>query len=114
MLRQMPDQHLTRVFAALGDPTRLAVLERLTRGSAAVSELAQPFKMTLPSFLQHLGVLENCGLVRSEKNGRVRTYTLSPQPLKTAEHWLAQQRTMWERRLDSLGDFLESLKETKR
>ena len=107
----MPNQELTRVFQALTDPTRRAVLERLTRGSAAVSELAQPFKMALPSFVQHLGVLEECGLVHSKKQGRVRTYTLAPQPLEAAEHWLAAQRLLWERRLDSLDDFLKILKE---
>ena len=110
----MPNQELTRVFQALTDPTRRAVLERLTRGSAAVSELAQPFKMALPSFVQHLGVLEECGLVHSKKQGRVRTYTLAPQPLEAAEHWLAAQRLLWERRLDSLNDFLKTLKEQQR
>ena len=75
----MPNQELTHVFHALSDRTRRAVLERLTRGPAAVSELARPFKMALPSFVQHLGVLEDCGLVRSKKQGRVRTYTLAPQ-----------------------------------
>jgi DNA-binding transcriptional ArsR family regulator len=110
----MPNQELTRVFHALTDPTRRAVLERLTRGPAAVSELAQPFKMALPSFVQHLGVLEDCGLVRSKKEGRVRTYTLAPQPLTAAEHWLSAQRALWERRLDSLDHFLETLKEQKR
>jgi DNA-binding transcriptional ArsR family regulator len=107
----MPNQELTRVFQALTDPTRRAVLERLTRGPAAVSELAQPFKMALPSFVQHLGVLEDCGLVHSQKQGRVRTYTLAPQPLKAAEDWLSVQRTHWERRLDALDDFLKTLKE---
>ena len=107
----MPNQELTRVFQALTDPTRRAVLERLTRGPAAVSELAQPFKMALPSFVQHLQVLENSGLVRSKKQGRVRTYTLAPQPLKAAEHWLSAQRAHWERRLDALDDFLKTLKE---
>ena len=110
----MPNQALTQVFRALTDPTRRAVLERLTRGPAAVSELAQPFKMALPSFVQHLGVLEDCGLVRSEKKGRVRTYALAPQPLKIAENWLSTQRAVWERRLDALDDFLETLKEQKR
>ena len=90
------------------------MLERLTRGPAAVSELAQPFKMALPSFVQHLGVLEDCGLVRSNKKGRVRTYALAPQPLKAAENWLSAQRLEWERRLDALDDFLETLKEQKR
>jgi DNA-binding transcriptional ArsR family regulator len=107
----MPNQELSRVFQALTDPTRRAVLERLTRGPAAVSELARPFKMALPSFVQHLGVLEDCGLVRSTKQGRVRTYALSPQPLAAAEHWLSAQRAHWERRLDSLDDFLKTLKE---
>jgi DNA-binding transcriptional ArsR family regulator len=109
----MPNEQLTRVFQALTDPTRRAVLERLTRGPAAVSELAQPFKMALPSFVQHLGVLEDCGLVSSEKRGRVRTYTIAPRPLTAAEHWLAAQRVNWERRLDSLDDFLQTLKEQK-
>jgi DNA-binding transcriptional ArsR family regulator len=110
----MPNQELTRVFHALSDPTRRAVLERLTRGPAAVSALARPFNMALPSFVQHLGVLEECGLVRSKKEGRVRTYTLAPQPLKAAEHWLSAQRAHWERRLDSLDNFLETLKEQQR
>jgi DNA-binding transcriptional ArsR family regulator len=106
----MPNQELSRVFRALTDPTRRAVLERLTQGPAAVKELARPFKMALPSFVQHLGVLEDCGLVRSKKAGRVRTYTLAPQPLEAAEHWLSAQRTLWERRLDALDDFLKTLK----
>jgi len=110
----MPNQELTRVFHALSDPTRRAVLERLTRGPAAVSALARPFNMALPSFVQHLGVLEECGLVRSKKEGRVRTYTLAPQPLKAAERWLSAQRAHWERRLDSLDNFLETLKEQRR
>ena len=107
----MPNQELSRVFQALTDPPRRAVLERLTRGPAPVSELAQPFKMALPSFVQHLQVLEKCGLVQSKKQGRVRTYTLAPQPLKAAEHWLSAQRAHWERRLDALDDFLKTLKE---
>jgi DNA-binding transcriptional ArsR family regulator len=107
----MPNQELTRVFQALTDPTRRAVLERLTRGPAPVSELAQPFSMALPSFVQHLQVLENCGLVQSKKQGRVRTFTLAPQQLEAAEHWLSAQRAHWERRLDALDDFLKTLKE---
>ena len=86
MVRYMPNQQiqLDRVFRALGDPTRRAVLRRLSAGSAPVSELARPFGMALPSFTQHLGVLEECGLVRSRKVGRIRTYRLVPQPLKAA------------------------------
>jgi DNA-binding transcriptional ArsR family regulator len=110
----MPNQQLTRVFQALTDPTRRAVLERLTRGPTPVSEPAQPFKMALPSFMQHLGVLEDCGLVRSRKQGRVRTYAIAPQPLEAAEHWLSAQRAHWERRLDSLDDFLKTFKEQER
>jgi DNA-binding transcriptional ArsR family regulator len=109
----MPNQELTRVFQALTDPTRRAVLERLTRGPATMSELAQPFKMAVPSFAQHLGVLEDCGLVRSKKQGRVRTYSFEPLPLKSAENWLSVQRTQWERRLDSLDGFLKTLTEQK-
>ena len=111
----MPNQsvQLSRIFQALADPTRRAVLERLSSGPAPMSELAQPFKMALPSFSQHLDVLENCGLVRSRKSGRVRTYQLAPKPLQAAEHWMVRQRTMWERRLDQLDTYLKTLKEPK-
>ena len=105
---------LDRVFQALADPTRRAVLERLRRGPAPMSELAQPFPMALPSFAQHLDVLERCGLVRSRKAGRVRTYRLSPRPLQVADRWLARQREAWERRLDQLDDVLTDLKEEQR
>jgi DNA-binding transcriptional ArsR family regulator len=109
----MPNQspQLSRVFQALADPTRRAVLERLCRGPAPVSELAQPFRMALPSFSQHLDVLENCGLVRSRKMGRVRTYRLASRPLKAAEHWMARQREVWECRLDQLDNVLKTLQE---
>ncbi len=101
---------LGRVFQALADPTRRAVLEKLSRGPAAMSELAQPFHMALPSFSQHLDVLEGCGLVRSAKDGRVRTYQLAPQALKAAEGWLAKQRSLWTRRLDQFDDYLKEQK----
>jgi len=109
----MPNQamQLDGVFRALGDPTRRAVLRRLSSGPAAVSELARPFDMALPSFTQHLAVLENCGLVRSRKIGRVRTFQLVPQPLEVAERWMVEQRAIWERRLDQLDDYLKDLKE---
>ena len=112
----MPNQQiqLDSVFRALGDPTRRAVLSRLSQGPASVSELARPFDIALPSFTQHLGVLERCGLVRSRKAGRVRTYRLEPRPLKAAERWMAEQRAIWERRLDQLDNYLVELKkETK-
>jgi len=111
----VPNQsiQLDRVFYALADTTRRAVLERLSGGPAPVSELAKPFDMALPSFTQHLNVLEDCGLVRSEKAGRVRTYQLAPKSLKAAERWMAAHRTMWESRLDQLDGYLKHMKEKK-
>jgi DNA-binding transcriptional ArsR family regulator len=102
---------LNRVFHGLADPTRRAVLERLSSGPAAVSKLAEPFRMSLPSFLQHLDVLEDCGLVKSRKAGRVRLYQLTPRPLRVAEGWFEKQRVLWNRRLDQLDTYLEDLKE---
>ena len=106
-------QQLDRVFQALADPTRRAVLRRLGRGPAPVSELAGPFDMALPSFMQHLRVLEASGLVRSRKKGRVRTCRLAPQPLRRAEGWIAEQRALWERRLDQLDGYLQRMQETE-
>lgn len=102
---------LDRVFHALADPTRRAVIERLGTGPAATTELARPFAMALPSFSQHLDVLEQSGLVVSAKQGRVRTYRLAPDPLGAAEQWIDQQRHLWERRLDQLDQHLYSMKE---
>jgi DNA-binding transcriptional ArsR family regulator len=112
----VPNQtvQLDRVFQALADPTRRAVLQHLSGGMAPVSELAEPFDMALPSFLQHLKVLEGCGLVRSQKSGRIRTYQISPEPLRAAEGWMTEQRALWERRLDQLDRYLEDLKPTKK
>jgi DNA-binding transcriptional ArsR family regulator len=109
----MPNQsiQLDRVFYALADPTRRAVLERLSVGSATVSELAQPFDMALPSFTQHLNVLSNCGLVHSHKTGRIRTYQISPQALVAAEQWMIEQRHLWEARLNQLDSYLTQLKD---
>jgi DNA-binding transcriptional ArsR family regulator len=111
----VPNQsaRLDRLFQSLADPTRRAVLERLSSGPAAVSELARPFKMALPSFSQHLDMLENCGLVKSRKSGRVRTYRIAPRSLRQAEHWLAKQRANWEARLDQLDNYLMDLKENR-
>ena len=116
IVRRMPNQsvRLNRVFHALADPTRRAVLERLNRGPAPMSELAEPFDMALPSFSQHLDVLEDCGLVRSSKEGRVRTYELQAKPLEVAGHWMAKQRAMWERRLDQMDNYVKTLREKKR
>ncbi|MBV5323953.1 MAG: winged helix-turn-helix transcriptional regulator, partial [Rhodospirillaceae bacterium] len=96
---------------ALSDPTRRHVLERLSARPASVSELAAPYRMALPSFVEHLKVLEKSGLVRSRKAGRVRTYSLAPEQLKLAEDWLGKQRTLWERRLDRLDAYLLQMKE---
>jgi DNA-binding transcriptional ArsR family regulator len=100
------DGSLDRVFQALADPTRRDIVERLTRGPTSVSALAEPLAMSLPAVMQHLQVLETCGLVRSEKVGRVRTCHVEPPVLRAAENWLARQRTAWETRLDRLGDHL--------
>ena len=97
---------LDRLFQALADPSRRVMVERLSRGPASVSELADPLPMSLPAVVQHLQVLEASGLVRSEKVGRVRTYRLEPQALRMAEHWISERRTSWERRLDRLGAYL--------
>ncbi len=104
----MPNQsiQLDRIFQALADPTRRAVLARLSAGPAPVGELAEPFDMALPSFTQHLNVLENCGLVSSEKSGRVRTYQIAPWPLEAAEQWMVEQRSIWQTRLDQLDSYL--------
>ena len=97
---------LDRVFQALADPTRREIVERLTRGRASVSALAEPLAMSLPAVMQHLQVLETCGLVRSEKVGRVRTCQIQPAALRMAEDWLGRQRTGGEHRLGRLGDHL--------
>jgi DNA-binding transcriptional ArsR family regulator len=104
MLNSQPQLDL--VFQALSDPTRRAIVERLGRGPASVSQLAQPFAMSLPAVLQHVAVLEASGLVRSEKVGRVRTCQIDSQTLATAEGWIADRRMTWERRLDRLGAVL--------
>jgi DNA-binding transcriptional ArsR family regulator len=106
-----PGTSIDGIFRALSDPTRRNVLERLSAGPASVSDLAAPYRMALPSFLEHLRVLEGCGLVRSRKAGRVRTYRLASERLKLAEDWLGRQRTMWERRLAQLDDYLMTMKE---
>ncbi|TGL36775.1 ArsR family transcriptional regulator [Leptospira koniambonensis] len=102
---------LDNLFHALGDPTRRSILERLSMGSASVGELAEPFHMALPSLMQHLGVLEDCSLVRSQKVGRVRIYNLTQDSMKTGEDWFVRQRTHWDKRLDQLDSYLLEMKE---
>jgi DNA-binding transcriptional ArsR family regulator len=97
---------LDSVFQALADPSRRVMLERLSRGPASVSELAEPLRMSLPAVVQHLAVLEASGLVRSAKVGRVRTCRIEPKALRIAERWITERRTSWERRLDRLGEYL--------
>lgn len=100
---------LDRAFQALADPTRRAMVERLTQGPASVSELKRPLAMSLPAVLQHLAVLETSGLIVSEKTGRVRTCRINPPALAEAEQWIAERRLEWERRLDRLDEYLKSL-----
>jgi DNA-binding transcriptional ArsR family regulator len=97
---------LDPVFQALSDPTRRAIVDRLSRGPASVSTLAAPLPMSLPAVMQHLQVLEKSGLIRSEKVGRVRTCLIEPVAMQSAEQWIAERRATWERRLDRLGDYL--------
>jgi DNA-binding transcriptional ArsR family regulator len=97
---------LDRVFQALADPTRRVMVERLSRGPASVSELAEPLDMSLPAVMQHLQVLETSGLVHSEKIGRVRTCRVEPAALDLLEQWVAGRRAMWERAFDRLGEYL--------
>ena len=107
MLNQSADLDL--LFRALADPARRAMVERLSRGPSPVSELARPLPMSLPSVMQHLGVLEAAGLVRSAKVGRVRTCAIEPQALSRAEQWINARRIEWEGRLDRLGEYLKTL-----
>ena len=104
MDEQKPD--IDRVFHALGDPTRRAIMEKLSEGPISVSRLAGPLDMTLAAVVQHVQVLEECGLVQTEKPGRVRTCSLAPGGLAVVEKWISDRRSMWERRLDRLGDLL--------
>lgn len=99
---------LDTAFHALSDPTRRAVVSQLMRGPAAVKELAEPFDMGLPSFMKHLRVLEESGLIGSEKVGRVRTCHVRTERLMAAETWLSEQRALWEARTDRLADYVEN------
>lgn len=107
MLNQKID--LDRLFHALADPARRAMIERLSRGPAPVTELARPLPMSLPAAMQHLGVLETAGLVRSEKIGRVRTCAVEPRAFGEIERWLNARRREWEVRLDRLDEYLKTI-----
>lgn len=101
---------LDRTFHALADPVRRGMLAQLTRGPASVSELAKPLSISLPAVMQHLSALEASGLVRSKKQGRVRTVRLEPKALRVAEIWIAERRAEWEAHLDRFEDYLSTLK----
>jgi DNA-binding transcriptional ArsR family regulator len=104
----MPAQRASvdRVFHALGDPTRRAIVEKLSEGPVTVSNLAEPLSITLAAVVQHLQILEDSGLVRTEKVGRVRTCRIKAKGLTVAERWINERRSLWEKRLDRLGHFL--------
>ncbi len=104
MPQQKPD--IDRVFHALGDATRRAIMEKLSYGPISVSKLAEPLSITLAAVVQHLQVLEECGLVRTEKTGRVRTCRIEPAGLDAAAQWISDRRSRWDRRLDRFGDLL--------
>lgn len=104
MIRKKPN--IDRVFHALGDPSRRAIMEKLGEGPISVSRLAEPLAITLAAVVQHLQVLEESGLVQTEKVGRVRTCRIEPAGLSVAEQWIGDRRSTWERRLDRLGDLL--------
>jgi DNA-binding transcriptional ArsR family regulator len=109
MLNQSAALDLT--FQALADPTRRAIVERLSHSPASVSDLARPLSMTLPAVMQHLAVLESAGLVVSRKVGRVRTCQIEPRVLNLAEQWINARRAEWEQKLDRLGVYLDELKQ---
>lgn len=104
----MPDNkpNVHRIFHALGDPTRRAIMEKLSDGPISVSQLAEPLEVTLAAVVQHLQILEESGLVRTEKVGRVRTCRIDPKGLDVVQHWITDRRSLWEKRLDWLGDLL--------
>ena len=103
------DSNLDLCFSALGDPTRRLILARLARGSATVSELAEPHDMALPSFMEHLKKLEAAKLIKSKKTGRTRTCELAPDAFTPAKNWLSEQSTIWEGRLDRFDDYIKNL-----
>jgi DNA-binding transcriptional ArsR family regulator len=104
--RLEPSHDVDVLFQALADPSRRLIVERLSSGPASVSELARPLPMSLPAVTQHLRVLEDSGLVRSEKVGRVRTCRIEPESLRPVERWISDRRATWEHRLDRLGEYL--------
>ena len=113
-MQVLDSRRVDSVFHALAEPTRRAILERLSRGPASVSQLAEPLPVSLAAVVQHLQVLEQSGVVRTEKVGRVRTCSIRPEGLRLAEQWIQDRMTLWERRLDRLGDLLAEDKPKKK
>lgn len=107
-------EQLTGIFQALADPTRRAVLGRLGKGPASITDLAKPFDMALPSFMKHIHFLEESGLIRTRKEGRVRTCVIERKPFAMVEGWLSAQRTIWEDRADRLEQFVVSAQEKRK
>jgi DNA-binding transcriptional ArsR family regulator len=105
----MATDHLSATFAALADPTRRAILQKLTRGEKSVTELAAPFRMTMPAISKHLKVLARAGLIRQGRDAQWRPCKLRAKPLKQASNWIEQYRRHWEERLDRLDDYLREL-----
>jgi DNA-binding transcriptional ArsR family regulator len=112
-MEHYPD-HLSGIFQALADPTRRAVLGRLSGGPTSVSDLAKPFEMALPSFMKHIRFLEGCGLIRTHKKGRVRTCEIDRRQFAAAETWLSEQRALWEGRADRLEQFVAKIQKKER
>lgn len=108
IVKHMP-KYLSPMFTALADPTRRQVVERLSQGPASVSDLAEPFEMSLPAFVQHIGVLQSSGLIGSHKKGRVRTCYLEKEAFDTLDDWVDEMKSYWETRLDALTEYAESL-----
>lgn len=106
-----PRPDIDRIFHALGDPMRRALMEALSDGPRSVSKLAEPLAISLAAVVQHLQVLEECGLVRTEKSGRVRTCRIEPTGLDAAAGWISARRSRWEQRLDTLGELLQEVAE---
>ena len=110
----MPTDQLSSTFSALADPTRRAILGRLSKGETSVTDLAKPFKMTLPAVSKHLKVLERAGLIERSREAQWRPCRLKPRPLKGAADWLEQYRQMWEERLDRLEEYLREIQQEEK
>jgi len=110
----MTDDQLSRIFSALADPTRRSILERLSEGEASVSELAEPFEMSMPAISKHLKVLERAGLITRGRDAQWRPCRLEPEPLKNVDTWMNPYRQFWEESFDRLDDYLQELQQKGR